>query len=176
MNTSDAKNAAFRFNQRARAENWNAYSKPDLKFCNPAMNGLLARWHEKARHGLPKRSDFPPQEMKSLLKLASIIERIDEEGRTRWRFRLMGTGLCQMLGDFTGKHLDDVLSGEFLDRWSFVNECALLNRTHLRLVVHYALPRIDYLSGQSLVMPLADENGEARFLFSCSYVRSKLDV
>jgi hypothetical protein len=59
-------------------------------------------------------------------------------------------------------------------RWSAIYDAAIVSARPLRIVVEFALPRMNFLSGEALIAPLADQAGDISFLIGCVYFKPKL--
>jgi hypothetical protein len=81
---------------------------------DPLLAELLAYWERKrADRPMPQRADLDPAEIPSLLPHLRLTEVM--EGGKRFRYRLVGTAIVEAYGrEHTGRHLDEVLSGERL--------------------------------------------------------------
>ena len=57
---------------------------------------------------LPARADLEPMDIPQLLPHLMLIEVHRESSRLRFRFRLIGSAVCQYAGrNWTGRYLDD---------------------------------------------------------------------
>lgn len=74
-------------------------------------------WHDKVKSGrLPARSDIHPTELpKDLLPWLILTEL--QGPPLRARFRLVGTGIAEIQGDFTGLWADELQSDKWLAKW-----------------------------------------------------------
>ncbi len=79
---------------------------------NADFKFLLKKWNDiKAAGRLPKKADFPPQEMVHILPKIMIIDIIHNplNEDIDCKFRLVGTAITQALDvDPTGKYLSDI--------------------------------------------------------------------
>jgi hypothetical protein len=82
----------------------------------PILAGLLAYWTARRQaSGVGDKRDIDPTEIEPALLPFIGISEIEAE-TARIRYRLVGTGIAQRHGaDPTGKYLDDVLQGAYLD-------------------------------------------------------------
>lgn len=71
-------------------------------------------WNERRRSShLPYRSDFEPANIPALVRWLLLIEPLHMDGRIEFRYRLAGTGCCEIFGtDYTGKMLGDNMEPE----------------------------------------------------------------
>lgn len=56
---------------------------------------------------MPARSDITPRDLKDILRTVLLFERVSQNP-SRYRWRLIGTGLTSILGENTGKTLEEV--------------------------------------------------------------------
>ena len=82
---------------------------------DPRQKGLYDAWCRlaAARDGLPLRRDFDPIDYPRALSTLILAE-VEPEGALC--FRLVGTNMVDAWGaDFTGKHLHEIMQGEYHD-------------------------------------------------------------
>lgn len=94
--------------------NWRTINN-DLEFRSPILPELIAFW-EAARPGplLPGRAAFDAVDLLRFKGHISLVE--IERNPQRFRFRLVGTAITEMLGrDSTGLYLDQLYSAETYD-------------------------------------------------------------
>jgi len=145
------------FNDWAEAHDWPARCDPDLNFDAPALTDLLGIWREQAgQSGMPQRSQLTARVLKSHLRHISIIERIGDVF-PRYRVRLLGTQLAQMLGEMQGRYLDEVMPPEVAAHWQARLDLALAERSPVRFVSRVDMKKLYFLRSESFWAPLADE-------------------
>src|SRR5882757_3298868 len=104
-------------NQRAAREKWFHYCDPTLTFSDHFYDHLLDLWRAKADgRPMPQRSAITPRDLKDILPNILLVERT-ERGPSRYRVRLVGTRLTEIIGEGTGKMLDEVAPPDLLARW-----------------------------------------------------------
>src|SRR5215475_8150140 len=109
MNVLDSVKA---LNQRAARENWYQVCDPSLTFSDPSYEKLLDLWRSKAGdRAMPRRSEMTPRDLKDILRNILLFERVGS-APSRYRVRLIGTSLTSMVGDRTGKIIEEVLPPE----------------------------------------------------------------
>ena len=168
-----ARKASERFNARALTDGWKSHCDPSLTFHRSQLTELLALWEEKAKAGIPARSSFDARSLKNVLSNMLIVERVDTGSERRWRFRYFGSELVKLLGEYTNRDLHESLPREHAERWSFTYDCVTEEPAPVRIVSAYQLAKIDYLDGEGLILPLANEQGEVSLVLSATYVRQK---
>ncbi len=81
---------------------------PPKNFDSEPLRKLHALWNRK-RDGrpMPSRGDFDPLELKDDLGWITLVD--VEHGPTRFRYRLVGTNVTELMGrDATGSYLDEL--------------------------------------------------------------------
>ena len=167
--------AAWELDRKARLEGWPLRCDSTLEFERPELNELRDLWRSLAAGKVaPSRADFDARTLKPYLKNILIIERIfTGPGRWRYRTRLAGTAVTEMIGDPTGQFLEEQLPLEFVPRWASVYDATLDGGQPLRITGEFELPQIAFLRGEILSAPLADHNGKLTLVFGCVYFSSK---
>lgn len=76
---------------------------------NPILHDLGRRWHQAAGQGaFPDRDAFRPETLAGALSRLMILQ-IEGQDEPTFRYRLIGTGLCDFFGyDLTGRTTDDI--------------------------------------------------------------------
>ncbi len=133
MPTDRASAAAEEFNRFAERTAAPSRCDATLAFATPALTQALALWREKAgARAIPSRHDFDAHALKAYLPTVAIVEAVDESETRRYRFRLMGTAIADLLGDHTGKFIDQAVVSPFRERWSAAMSAALAAGAPLR--------------------------------------------
>src|SRR5579872_4448221 len=131
-------------NERAIRERWYHICDPTLSFSEPCYMQLLELWEHKAgTRKMPTRSDMTFRELKDLLRNILVLERLSQNP-SRYKFRLVGTGLHNMAGELTGKMIDDVVPAEHLPRWVGCADLILEGGQPLRFVGRVHLEGKEY--------------------------------
>jgi len=81
---------------------------PTLRFDSGLLREALALWQDKsANRAFPARADFSIEDLFPFMGHIALID--VERDPWRYRFRLVGTEIAQILGrDSTGSYLDDI--------------------------------------------------------------------
>jgi hypothetical protein len=108
---------------------------------------------------LPARSDFDMRDLCCVLPQLSIVQIVHEDGRQRFKIRLMGTSLDQHLAPITGRFVDEAVPPHFVERWESIYMSALEIRAPMRISSRVAFRDQLYLIGEGLALPLS-EDGE----------------
>jgi hypothetical protein len=166
--------AAAHYNAHATEGRWKSHCDPTLTFWRPQLIDLLALWDEKAKDGVPARSNFDARSLKSVLSNMLIIERTANEGDRRWRFRYWGSELVKLMGEFTNQALEDALPADAAARWSLLYDCVVEMPAPVRVITSYPIAKLEYSEGEGLIVPLTDDKGEINLVLSATYVKPKL--
>lgn len=162
-------------NAYAAAQHWPFRGTTELDFERPELNQLRDVWLAKAAGGhLPYRRDFDARALKPVLTNLLILERVIEDGRRRYRIRLMGSGLVRIWGEGTGRYLDEFIRQEGLTHWYVVYDTVLDAQVPFRFVTQFGAERVNYLTSESFVAPALNADGEPNMLMSCAYFQSKV--
>lgn len=175
MGLLEANNAAWELERKARAEGWPFRCDATLDFGRRELNALRDLWQARAEgKAAPSRADFDARTLKPYLRHIMIIERVFL-GPNRWRYRtrLAGTAVTEIIGDPTGKFLEEQLPLELVPRWTSAYDTVLDSAQPLRLVTDFELPQLSFLRGEALMAPLADSSGRLTLVFGCIYFAPK---
>jgi hypothetical protein len=163
--------AAEEFNRFAESTAAPSRCDPTLAFETPALAKALALWREKTgEREIPPRCDFGAHALKAYLPTVAIVEAVDEGGTRRYRFRLMGTAIADLLGDHTGKFIDEAVASPFRERWSAAMGATLAAGAPLRLFGRVGYNNLNFLSMELLLAPLRDDQAES--ILIVAYARS----
>jgi hypothetical protein len=164
-------------NERAVREKWYQVCYPNLSFSDSYYNQLLDLWHAKASmKRMPARSDMTLRDLKDLLRNILVFERVSINP-SRYRFRLVGTGLHNIAGEVTGKMVDEVVPPEHLPRWHGCGDLILDGGQPLRFVGRVHLEGKEYLDAENLYVPLTNDNDEPTFVMGlCRYTPRRTDA
>jgi hypothetical protein len=167
----DALAVSSAFNAKAAREGWGSRCETQLEFHCPELSAIHTLWREKAgTRPIPARQDFSLRCVKTYLRDVAIYERtVTEEGRCRYRVRLMGTTFAETMGDLTGKYLDEAIPESFLPRWYAALDATLDAGVPLRFVARSDTAGKSYLVAEYFEAPLLDDNGAASMVLACSH-------
>jgi hypothetical protein len=147
---------AVAFNDLAKAQGWPSLCDPDLAFESEALTDLLAIWRKHAgTEAIPQRSRTSARVLKQHLGHVAILERV-ADGPARYRVRLMGTRITQMVGEMQGKFLEDVVPAELLPRWYCALDLTLAEGRPLRFVTRVDFGKLEFLQAELLLAPLLE--------------------
>ena len=156
--------AAKAFNQRALSNHWHMACDPTLAFAEPCYTDMLGIWQTKAGpRKMPSRSQMTARDLKPYLRNIILVER-EEEKPSRYRWRLIGTSVTEIVGHLTGKQFDDSVPPEHLQRWNGVCDMILESEQPWRFLGRVHIRGREYLKAEHLYMPLADDSDLRRFV------------
>ncbi|HTW33062.1 MAG TPA: PAS domain-containing protein [Rhizomicrobium sp.] len=154
--------AAEEFNRFAERTGAPSRCDPTLAFAAPALSKALLLWREKAgERDMPSRSDFSARTLKAHLPHVAIVDAVDEGPGRRYRFRLMGTAIAGLLGDHTGKFIDEAVVSPFRERWTAVMDGPLAAGAPLRIFGRVDYNNMNFLAMELLLAPLRDDGAES---------------
>jgi hypothetical protein len=163
------------FNAQSTAEGWEQLCDPALGFAHRDYHAVIALWTAQAgARALPARADMTARVLKTYLPNIAIKERVACDP-SRYRWRLMGTRVAQVIGERTGKFAEENASPRLAARGSANCDLTLETRVPLRFVGRVLAKDRDYLASEALYLPLADDTGEARFVMGFGYYSAAQD-
>lgn len=157
--------ACEKYNARARAEGWPSLCDAALSFHRVEFRVLTATWRSFATRQLPTRKDFTPRSLKALLRNVAIYERV-ANGTVRYRVRLMGTAFADVMGDLSGKFLDEAIPAEHLTRWHAALDTAIEAGAPLRFVSRTDTVNKPFLVGEYFEAPILTDDGSPNMILA----------
>jgi hypothetical protein len=153
-------------NARSAAEGWPAHCDATLAFEEARLLELLAIWRAAGRGSLPRREDFTARMLSKHLQHLTFVEVADG----RFRFRLFGTALARVTGDWTGKFLDEAVPADLAPGMREAYGTAVEARAALRYVSRFRAAALNHIVAETLVAPLAVDGGAVGgLLISCAF-------
>ena len=146
-----------------------------LEFERAELNHLRDVWKEKSRaKGFATRADFDARTIKSFMRNVTILDVLAQpDGGRRYRYRYFGSSIVEVFGEQTGHFIEEFIPPDKMARWTAGHDLVVLSGRPLRFCISYNSPAINYLSSESLVMPLADDSGTVVMLMCCLYFGPK---
>jgi hypothetical protein len=149
------------FNAHAAREQWHTLCDDKLIFDSPKLAELRDIWKSvSGAREMPKREDFTARALGKYLQYLSFVERVEEDGRRRYRFRLFGSALSRYIGDSTGKYLEEVVPEMFIASWLATYDLAIDTRRPLRFLSRFRAAEMEHVQAECLVAPLAGEGAK----------------
>ena len=152
---------ASEYNEAAKKNGWPTLCDASAKFVHPDLCRLLGLWRRQAKaHGIPLHSDMTPRLLKSFLGDIALYEHIAAPGAIRrWRVRQMGSSFGQIMGELSGKFLDETVPADLLPRWNGALDITLAQRTPLRFLGRADTGAMQFLTGEFFSAPLLGADG-----------------
>jgi hypothetical protein len=168
--------AARALNQKAAQQKWHHFCDPGLAFSNSPHEQFLSLWQMKAGdRPMPARSEMTPRDIKDFLRNIVVFER-EVKHPSRYRWRVIGTGITEVLGHNTGKTFEESVPMELLPRWVECGDLVLDGGQPLRFLGRVHLQGREYLDAEHLYVPLANDNNEPSFIMGlCRYTPRRSD-
>ncbi len=167
----DVTAAAKAYNQKALREDWNQFCDPTLAFSDRFHASLLSVWEAKlGGRAMPSRSEMTPRDLKDALRNLVLLQR-EQQNPSRYRWRIIGTGITDILGHQTGKRLEDHIPPEHLHRWVDSYDMILTSEQPWRFFGRVRITSREYLDAEHLYVPLADDTGIPAFVMGLCHYR-----
>lgn len=162
--------AARTLNQKAAQQKWHHFCDPTLSFHDPLYLQFLALWKAKAgERAMPTKSEMTPRDLKDFMRHIVVFQR-NAANPSHYSWRVIGTGLTEILGHNTGKRLEDSVSPEHLPRWIECGDLVLDGCQPLRFLGRVHINGREYLDAEHLYVPLADDSYAPTFIMGlCRY-------
>jgi hypothetical protein len=162
--------AAQALNRKAAEQKWHHFCDPTLAFSDPIYKQFLALWRAKSgTRAMPARSDLTPRDLKDFLRNIVIFRR-DGTNPSHYSWRVIGTGLTDVLGHNTGKTFEESVPQELMSRWISSADLILDGGQPLRFLGRVHLQGREYLDAEHLYVPLSDDSNVPCFIMGfCRY-------
>jgi hypothetical protein len=166
---------AAAINAKASAYGLPFHCDSELVFNRPELNALRDVWRGGAATVvLPGRSDFDGQALKSALKHLAIMERVTGTNwTTRYRVEFAGSYIAAVLGDQTGRFIDEWVPAALLPRWIALFDAVLEGGIPLRIATEFEYAGLDYAAGEMFIAPLSDDAGMPNLVIICLYIKPR---
>jgi len=163
------------YNVAAVREGWHSLCDPTLQFSHPELTKLLELWLAHAgATGIPPRREMSARMLKAMLRDVAIYERVRaEDGRRRYRVRLIGSGFAQIVGDLTGKFIDEAVVPEMVSRWYGALDATLGAAAPLRFVGREETNGMIFLTGEFFSAPLRADDGQMNLVLGSARYSGK---
>jgi hypothetical protein len=173
-----ATDPALALNVRAKAEGWPIRCDSALCFERPELNALRDIWLSlAARERTPSRSKLDARTLKPFLRNIMIVERVYVDAATwRYRMRFEGSSIVEVAGESTGRFMDECHPPELLPLAAAPYDAVLDQGAPMRLVADLRTRRLDHLTAECLIAPLADARGETTLALRGAYFRPKAAI
>lgn len=172
MPTNRVQRAAEEFNKAAQRTRMPGRCDETCSFESTKLSGVVDLWREKSSAGgVPVRSDFNARTLQQFLPNVMMVDVVEDGARRRHRVRLTGTAVAALLGDYTGKFLDDAVVSPYRERWAAAVEAAIAAGEPMRLFGRIDYRAQQYLEAEILVAPLDSGEGVADSVLVVLYAK-----
>lgn len=166
--------SAADYNRAAKDGDWHSLCDATLRFNHPDLARLLTLWRSEASDKpIPFRRTMSPRLLKSFLRDVALYERIGEGTSRRYRVRLMGTAFAQILGDLTGKFIDEAVPPAFVPRWHASLDATLATGAPLRFLGRADTKSMAFLTGEFFSAPLIADDGQINLVLAAARYSGK---
>ena len=156
--------AATALNRKYGEQKWHYFCDPTLAFTDPLYLRFLDLWRVKAgSNPMPTRSSMTPRDLKDFLRNIVVFQR-DSAHPSRFSWRVIGTGLTEIVGHNTGKTFEESVPAELIPRWIECGDLVLDGGQPLRFLGRVHLQGREYLDAEHLYAPLANDGGEPTYI------------
>jgi hypothetical protein len=174
MGIAKAIDPAAVINAKAAAEGWPFRCDPDLAFARPDLNLLRDVWHSQATTtAMSDRVLFENKALKSVFRRITIVERITDGSRTRYRVNYQGSYLAALMGNNLGKFVDEHIPPQLLPRWHTVFDGVLDGGAPVRLTIDFEFARLNFASAEAFIAPLSNGAGKVNLVLVGMFVRPR---
>jgi len=169
--------AAQALNRKAAEQKWYHFCDPTLAFADQSYDEFLNLWRQRAgSRTMPRRAEITPRDLKNFLRNVVIFER-ETIHPVRFRWRIIGTGITDILGHNTGKTFEESVPPELLTRWNECGNLILDGQKPLRFIGRVHLQGREYLDAEHLYVPLANDNDQPTYIMGlCRYTPRRSEV
>ncbi len=157
------------FNRNAAALGWPMRIDEDLPFESPALVDALAIWRAHAVGAFPSRASMTPRVLKSILTKVALFDVVREEGRLRFRVRVIGSDLALRFGNLPGTFIDEVVPSPFRERWQATLKVALDVEGPVRSASRLEFKAQSWLHMETLLAPLAERHAPPDAVFIAAH-------
>ena len=156
--------SAADYNEAALQDGWQSLCDTTATFSHPDLRRLLGAWRRNIKIGkAPCRRDMTERVLRSFRMDVALYERVDGPAR-RWRVEKMGSAFAQIMGDLSGKFLDEVIEPAQMPRWNAALDVTLAVAAPVRFITRNT--RMTFLNGEYFSAPLIGEDGSATFVLA----------
>jgi len=172
MPSERALKAAEKYNRLMEQTNAPGRCDPDLQFETPQLIKLLSVWQEhSAGRDTPLRRDLNAHSLRAFLPNIIIVDVVKQDDRLRYRIRLTGTVISTILGDHTGKFVDDAVVSPFRERWNAAFDLTVETGGPILLKGRLEYREQHYLVMEILLAPMAAADGAVDSVLVGAYAK-----
>jgi hypothetical protein len=142
----------------------------DTDFATPQLKLAFDVWDAKrGTRSMPARLDLGIRDLKFALPNLSLLDIVREGHGLRYRVRLVGSILDEMVAPMTGRFLDEAVPGHFAQKWSTQWLPAIVERRVMRGVGRVEFAGRRWYVAESAFCPLASDGETPDILMVLAY-------
>lgn len=142
----------------------------ELEFATPELNRVAEVWHAKrGTHTMPARRDITIKDLKFALPGLAFMDLVREGDALRYRVRLMGSLLDELVAPMTGKFVDEVVPPHFATKWAMQWSPALTDRRPVRAAGRVEFAGRRWYIAESFYAPLGEDGETPDILMVVAY-------
>lgn len=149
---------------------------PELQFEHQsliAVHALCARL--KGTRAMISRKDLTARLLKPFLAHTVILDVVPAPGGARYRHRFIGSAIVALIGEQTGRHLDEVVREERREQWGEAFDAIVAGGVPVRFTVEGTLMGGLLVKAECLAVPLSDDGKAANMVMTVTYVSNADD-
>lgn len=141
-----------------------------LDFATPQLARTIEVWRAKrVARTMPARGDFSIADLKFTLGNLGFLDIVRDDGRMRFRVRLQGSVLDELVAPMTGRFIDEIIPAHFVQKWTGQWMPAIEQRAPMRAVGRVEFAGRRWYVAESLYAPLADDGETPNILMVVAY-------
>ena len=163
------------YNAASASLGWHSLCDVTLAFIHPELVRVHELWQSEAGEGgIPLRRVMSPRLLKSFLRDVALYERLTgDDGKRHYRVRLIGTAFAQIVGDMTGKLIEESIAAEFVPRWHASLDATLGHAAPLRFLAREDTKGMTFLTGEFFAAPLLSDDGQMNLVLAAARFSGK---
>lgn len=144
----------------------------------PAQQAVYDYWRSKCQGGqLPSRHDIDPMQLKTHLPMVSLTSICGASGRTRFQYRLVGTGFWDLYNDeVQGRYIDELPMGDRCQYWNRVLNQVLGKGRPSAGVTRPGTPFGNHLAQFWIRLPLSDNGRDVNLILGYDHLIKVSDI
>ncbi len=142
----------------------------DAHFATPQLKRVCDLWHAKrGSRTMPARSDMTIRDLKFALTNLSMLDIVRDGDRVRYRARLVGSTLDELVAPMTGRLIDEAVPAHFAQKWSAQWSPAIAERRFTRTVGRVEFAGRRWYVAESAFAPLSSDGETPDVLMVLAY-------
>lgn len=131
-----------------------------LNFAHPLLREARDYWKASCGgRGMPRRADFDPLSIHSMLPHAWLADVMRKEGaELDFYIRVAGYHIENVFGSLSRKLISETLPPDSAERWRYTLGATVKACKPLRFISRIVFQQKDYLIAESFIVPLSDDD------------------